>query len=466
MLQDMVQQHYLTQPPVQGGPGPAAPHGDQSSTAPGADGRAVLHQLAAAPDPPGHGLWPARCPRQGRRIPGVLRRVEDQDHPRPQDAGGGRPGHLQDLPYSRVESWPRWWRSTTRPDRSGRWSVAQWSTATRTTSSSRSTWPLRPSASPDRRSSRSRWPSHSSRATGRLGVPLRAPASSSSRTAAARSSSTSALRQRLLRTDHTPRRPRTSRITRCSPGWGSSGKDGGTKRIARLAEAMGIRTHVSHNYAMILGGLKVGVSPLDMAHAYETLATAARRSTTPCWATSNQGPTGLAEIQCPRSAPSRRLRDKPVDKRVIPPLCGHHRTRHARGPGGFGHGHGGGHPRGGRGGQDRDHDELRRRLVRGLDPGDDCGGLGGLPQQHHLHEHPVQRRPRGGRDLPGDHLARLHGPGAPGPGRRAAPESEQQHVKLEQLGKLVEQPVLVIFVEFVLLLGIGGRRRRRGIGLS
>jgi penicillin-binding protein 1A len=46
----------------------------------------------------------------------------------------------------------------------------------------------------------------------------------------------------------------------------------GTRKIARLAERMGIRTNVSHNYAMTLGGLREGVTPLDMAHAYETFA--------------------------------------------------------------------------------------------------------------------------------------------------------------------------------------------------
>jgi len=46
----------------------------------------------------------------------------------------------------------------------------------------------------------------------------------------------------------------------------------GTKRIARLARRMGIRTPVSHNWAMTLGGLKQGVTPLDMAHAYSTIA--------------------------------------------------------------------------------------------------------------------------------------------------------------------------------------------------
>jgi penicillin-binding protein 1A len=46
----------------------------------------------------------------------------------------------------------------------------------------------------------------------------------------------------------------------------------GTRKVADLAERMGIRTKVSHNYAMTLGGLKRGVTPLDMAHAYETFA--------------------------------------------------------------------------------------------------------------------------------------------------------------------------------------------------
>jgi len=37
----------------------------------------------------------------------------------------------------------------------------------------------------------------------------------------------------------------------------------GTSRIAGTAERMGIRTPVSHNYAITLGGLKHGVTPLD-----------------------------------------------------------------------------------------------------------------------------------------------------------------------------------------------------------
>jgi penicillin-binding protein 1A len=46
----------------------------------------------------------------------------------------------------------------------------------------------------------------------------------------------------------------------------------GTRRIARLAHQMGITTPISTNPAMTIGGLNVGVTPLDMAHAYETIA--------------------------------------------------------------------------------------------------------------------------------------------------------------------------------------------------
>jgi penicillin-binding protein 1A len=46
----------------------------------------------------------------------------------------------------------------------------------------------------------------------------------------------------------------------------------GTKRVARLARRMGIRTPISTNPSMTLGGLEEGVTPLDMAHAFGTIA--------------------------------------------------------------------------------------------------------------------------------------------------------------------------------------------------
>src|SRR5205085_4432203 len=51
----------------------------------------------------------------------------------------------------------------------------------------------------------------------------------------------------------------------------------GTHKIALLAHRMGITTPLSTNPAMTIGGLTVGVTPLDMAHAYSTLAHGGQR---------------------------------------------------------------------------------------------------------------------------------------------------------------------------------------------
>jgi penicillin-binding protein 1A len=72
----------------------------------------------------------------------------------------------------------------------------------------------------------------------------------------------------------------------------------GTKKIATLAERMGIRTPVSSNYAMTLGGLKEGVTPLDMAHAYQTLIAHGKRVTGTLGA-SKQGPVGVISVKGP-----------------------------------------------------------------------------------------------------------------------------------------------------------------------
>jgi penicillin-binding protein 1A len=69
----------------------------------------------------------------------------------------------------------------------------------------------------------------------------------------------------------------------------------GTKRISRLARQMGIRTPVSTNPAMTLGGLKEGVTPLDMAHAYETFAENGLRITGTL-GSSKQGPVGVRSV--------------------------------------------------------------------------------------------------------------------------------------------------------------------------
>jgi penicillin-binding protein 1A len=68
---------------------------------------------------------------------------------------------------------------------------------------------------------------------------------------------------------------------------------------------MGIRTPVSRNCAMTLGGLREGVTPLDMAHAYQTFATGGRFVTGSL--SPPRGPVGIREI--------RRLSDNDLIKR-------------------------------------------------------------------------------------------------------------------------------------------------------
>jgi penicillin-binding protein 1A len=60
---------------------------------------------------------------------------------------------------------------------------------------------------------------------------------------------------------------------------------------------MGIRTPVSHNYAITLGGLTQGVTALDMAHAYETLQQGGLRITNRRLGAEKAGPVGIHEVR-------------------------------------------------------------------------------------------------------------------------------------------------------------------------
>lgn len=86
----------------------------------------------------------------------------------------------------------------------------------------------------------------------------------------------------------------------------------GINRVARTAEAMGIRTPVSHNYAITLGGLKEGVTPLDMAHAYETFPQHGNRVTGTLGA-AEDGPVGIHEVKLG----GKTIKNKRIEKRVL-----------------------------------------------------------------------------------------------------------------------------------------------------
>ena len=152
---------------------------------------------------------------------------------------------------------------------------------------------------------------------------------------------------------------------------------------------MGIETKLDALPAEGLGGLRLGVSPLEMANAYATLASGGIRNE----------PKGIQQGGVPRRQ-DRRPGQARAQARVHrrPGLRGHEdpqaerdrRHRHARAdrlPGGR---------------QDRHHRRLQRRLVRGLHAHAVHLDLGRLPQRA-----AVDAR-RGGRHHPRRHLARLH----------------------------------------------------------
>jgi penicillin-binding protein 1A len=87
-----------------------------------------------------------------------------------------------------------------------------------------------------------------------------------------------------------------------------------------MAKAAGIRTPISTNCAMIIGGLKEGVTPLDMAHAYETFAEGGKRVYDPVLGAPHEGPTGIMQINCPlvKCRGKKVLVDKPHYRQVMP----------------------------------------------------------------------------------------------------------------------------------------------------
>jgi penicillin-binding protein 1A len=94
----------------------------------------------------------------------------------------------------------------------------------------------------------------------------------------------------------------------------------GTKRIAQVARAMGITTPISTNPAMTIGGLTVGVTPLDMAHAYETIAHGGQRVSGTL--AEDFGPVSIQEVDAGNGTlPDGSGRDvnRVVTKTVLPP---------------------------------------------------------------------------------------------------------------------------------------------------
>ncbi len=352
----------------------------------GAAGRAVLHELAAPADPRMRSARRRQCPQKIAEYRRLLRRAEDPHDDRPADAAGraagGRRTSCRPGPASRPR---RSWRSTTRPARSGRWSAG------RSTATGLQQYPFNLATEGYRQPGSAFKAVHARRGAREHGYGpdsvhrLRAAELSSSPTAPARSTSsstTSATRTRGR--SRCTRRP-PSPTTRVFTQVGMSHRDGtsGSRRSPRRwASARRSPT----NYAMIIGGLKTGVSTLDMAHAYETFATGGIKVYNPTLGDVDRGSdrdrvrSAARQIICA----ARRARHRHPALPAGPPAsvadgdprrCSRassrrrhrHRTRRSRASSSSG--------------KTGTTSELRRRVVRRLDAADHDRGLGRVPEQ-------------------------------------------------------------------------------------
>jgi penicillin-binding protein 1A len=91
----------------------------------------------------------------------------------------------------------------------------------------------------------------------------------------------------------------------------------GTRKVARMAERLGIKTKVSTNPAMVLGGLKEGVTPLEMAYAYSTIANRGKRISG-TFAASPMGPVAYTKVERGDNVDKNKVKTK----RVLPDSTG------------------------------------------------------------------------------------------------------------------------------------------------
>jgi penicillin-binding protein 1A len=87
------------------------------------------------------------------------------------------------------------------------------------------------------------------------------------------------------------------------------------RRVAALAQRMGIRTKLSTNPAMLLGGLKEGVTPLEMAYAYSTIANDGKRISG-TMAPDGRGPVAIESVE---DSHGDETDNKRLETQVLPP---------------------------------------------------------------------------------------------------------------------------------------------------
>ena len=179
--------------------------------------------------------------------------------------------------------------------------------------------------------------------------------------------------------------------------------DLGPDEVKQTARDMGITSTLKGYPAETLGGLENGVSPLEMATAYASIASGGYRLR----------PTAITKIVFPDGRVEKgddlppRFRVKKV--RIFEDGVAAEATRDPRAEHPGRHRHARDHRLPG-GGQDRHDRPEHRRLVRRLHAAPHDRRLGRIPQGRHPDERPLLRPQRRRRHVPRRHLGRLHGP--------------------------------------------------------
>ena len=173
--------------------------------------------------------------------------------------------------------------------------------------------------------------------------------------------------------------------------------DLGPPEVKQTAYDMGIKTHLDGYPAESLGGLTIGVSPLEMANAFATIASGGIRNR----------PTAITKITFPDGHSALPKRFKVKRTRAFEDGVAAEATRILvkNIQGGTGTKANIGCP--GRR-QDRHDGRVQRRVVRGLHPAPGDRHVGRLPQRPDPDEDRVPRRLGGRRHVPGRDLGRLH----------------------------------------------------------
>ena len=175
--------------------------------------------------------------------------------------------------------------------------------------------------------------------------------------------------------------------------------DVGADRIVDTAHRMGITSTLNANPAIVLGGLTYGVSPLEMASAYGTLANGGQNRADDHHP--DQGFERQGDLEGQSQAHPGHLGRGGLRRHQHPPA--EHPERHR---------HQGQHRPPGRR-EDRHRPRVRRRLVLRIHPPPFHQRVGGLPPGPDRHEGRPRQQCHRGRS-PGPDMAEIHECGRPG----------------------------------------------------